>query len=265
MHHFTLFFRTFAYVQSGMEILISYLLLRRRLYREVPWFTIYIVFQILSNIAVYRIYESGDALAYFYIGYAFEGISVTIAFMVILETFRISFPPAQAIRKFAVTILIVAVILSITIALVFLPYGAKASGPEARFVTLTERSLRMIQLSLLVTMFGLSSYLSLRWRHYVFGIALGYGLYAALNLACQTYVGYIGGHNVALKTSIIDSSGYCCALAIWLIYLLQPEATRPTLPPSAHHDLQKWSDALSVFKKSGRRDKQTVRRTVVSA
>ena len=44
------------------------------------------------------------------------------------------------------------------------------------------RSLRVIQVGLLLLLFSLASSLGLTWRSYAFGIAFGYGTYAIVDL-----------------------------------------------------------------------------------
>jgi hypothetical protein len=168
------------YVPIALEIPIAYILFRRRLYRETAWFTIYIVYQLMSTIFLYPVYESGDRYAYFYLSWMHEAISVTLGFMVILESFRISVTQYQTIRRLGVNLLIIAAFVSIVIAVILVPHHARIANALVNFIEVTERGLRIIQLTLLMAMFALSSYLALSWRNYVFGIALGYGLYAAV-------------------------------------------------------------------------------------
>jgi hypothetical protein len=250
--------RFLFYLPVALELVIAWLLLKRRLHREVTWFFIYIVFQIVGTCLLYPLYEARNVIGYFFGMWVFEGISVTMAFMVILETFRLSVAQYKSVRRIGTRLLVLAALLSIVVALVLTPYGAQASTAMMKFILVTERSLRIIQLVILVTMFAFSSYLALSWKHYVFGIALGYGLYAAANLACYTYLAYVGvaanakGSTIGANVSLLDSASFSCAVAIWLIYLLQREPKGPGLPPTANQDLQEWSEALSDLDKAAR-------------
>jgi hypothetical protein len=216
-----------------------------------PWFTIYISHQIISTVILYRLYGLRDPVTYFFVAWGFEGLTITLGFMVILDTFRTSFAQYESIRRLGTRLFILAAVLSVVVALILLPYGTNTSATMMKFLWLSERSLRIIQLSLLVTMFALSSYLALSWRHHIFGIALGYGLYASVNLACYAALAYLG-MKAGPKMSLLDSGAYCCAVAIWLTYLLQREPKGPGLPATVSQDLSEWSEALSDLKKTAR-------------
>src|SRR5690242_1018239 len=110
--------RFLFYLPIALELVIAYLLIRRRLYREVTWFFIYIIFQIFGTSLTYQLYESGDRVGFFYGIWAFEGISVTLAFMVIIEIFRISVVRYESIRRIGLRLIALAAFASIIVALV---------------------------------------------------------------------------------------------------------------------------------------------------
>ncbi len=58
-------------------------------------------------------------------------------------------------------------------------------GPMWRFewIILTERSARFLQVCLLIVAIALMSRLGLTWQNYSVGIAAGFGVFAALDLA----------------------------------------------------------------------------------
>jgi hypothetical protein len=59
--------------------------------------------------------------------------------------------------------------------------GADTNRLVAMFF-LSERSLRAVQLGLIVFLLALSNAFGMSWRGYAFGIALGYGVYAGVDL-----------------------------------------------------------------------------------
>jgi hypothetical protein len=243
--------RILFYVPWAIEVVIGCVLVRRRLYRQLTWFTIYIGHHVFGTLIIYPIYESGDKVLYFYSRWSSDGISLTLAFMVILEIFRISLAEYPTVRRIGIRLLVIAALLSIVVALLLLPQGAKSATAMMKFIFVTERSLRIIQIALLVAMFAFSSYLALSWKNYVFGIALGYGLYAAANLAISAYGAYMGP-GVAYRCSLLDSAAWSCGAAIWLVYLLQPEPKSPGLPPpSTKQDLEDWRNALTDLNRAG--------------
>jgi len=92
-------------------------------------------------------------------------------------------------------------------------------------------------------LFIFASSLGLTWRHYVFGIALGFGIYAIVDLAslaARTQLGLIS----ADVASVVRSVAFNCAVLIWVIYTLQPNPAESQIPEIPRHDLEKWDRAL---------------------
>jgi hypothetical protein len=238
--------RLLFYVPTGMEVAIAYLLFHRRFYREVIWFSVYILFQIASSAVMYVLYEHGDPYLYFYSRWIAEGISVTLAFMVILEIFRISVDGYESIRRIGIRLLIGAAVVSVILGLSLMHQGVAARVSMVNFELEIENCLRIIQIGLLLTLFAFTSYLALNWSHYVLGIAVGYGLYAAANLAIHVSVLYVG--KAYYYFSLLDAGAFSCTVIIWLAYLWRSKSgTPPDLPPSSRDDLRSWDEALSVL------------------
>jgi hypothetical protein len=235
-----------------LATLIAVTLVRRRLLKEVPFFSAYIFGQVIMTSALYLIYNSGNQLAYFYGTWVQTGICVTLAFLVIPEVFRKTLDDYKSVRRASVQYLIFVGLLLTVISILILPYGTRPNlfiDTFSHTVLAAERSVRILQIGTVVAFFAFSSYLALSWKHYLFGIVLGYGLYATANLSCKAYVAYMGP-SVSYMTSLVESAAYSCALLVWLIYLLKPDPPHRGLPPSAtaKDDLEQWSDALAKLK-----------------
>jgi hypothetical protein len=106
----------------------------------------------------------------------------------------------------------------------------------------------MLQIGLLLALFAFSRYLGLSWRSYAFGIALGLGLFATVNLgtsAIRSQVEPIAPNLSTDVLSLVTEIGYACCLLVWIAYLMAPEqrphASVETLPD---HDLEAWNQEL---------------------
>src|SRR5689334_1798687 len=71
-----------------LEWVTALLIFRRRLAREIPWFTIYLILDSTSNVIGFGFYQHGDRWLFFVQSWALNLIVWTIAFMVIAETGR---------------------------------------------------------------------------------------------------------------------------------------------------------------------------------
>ncbi len=251
--------RALNLITLSLQVCVALALLRQRLYRTVPWFTIYIGYLIAFTYILHRVYNSGDKAAYFYGYWAGNAVTLILAFMVILEVFRNAMVGYESVRKLGVVVLVTMACVTLLIAIMTSAHGSDWGNSTfsqvfMRLVQVTQRGVRMIQLGLLVGLFAFSSYFALSWRNHVFGIALGYGLYASVNLCAVAVVGFVGPKRLGLAypITIIDGLAFICTLLLWLTYLLRPDrgSLYQTVPPStAKPDLKHWEEALTDLMK----------------
>jgi hypothetical protein len=85
-------------------------------------------------------------------------------------------------------------------------------------------------------------------KQYQFGILVGYGFYAAANLAVASLNAEMGAI-VGYRTFFIDAITFICMFLIWISYLIKDEPSAPARRPSVGpDDLDRWNDALSTLK-----------------
>ena len=111
------------------------------------------------------------------------------------------------------------------------------------WIILTERSARFLQVCLLIVAIALMSRLGLSWHNYSVGIAAGFGVYAALDLALLELRAHL--HAVTDNAFVLlRSAAYNLGVAIWAFYFLRPQGGKPVggLPGT---DLANWNNALT--------------------
>ena len=126
------------------------------------------------------------------------------------------------------------------------------SGAETyRFVqviNLSQLGLRAVQVGLLVLLFATARALGLSWRTYSFGIALGYGTYAIVDLILSAIrVEY--GLPVLRMVSLVGPLAYIVAIAIWSSYILQPQTIAQPVRVIPYNDIAKWNEKLEEILK----------------
>jgi hypothetical protein len=106
-----------------------------------------------------------------------------------------------------------------------------------------DRSVDFTKLALLFLLFGVHRFLGLNWRHYLFGIALGFSVSSSVDLLAQA-VRLQLGMSWARMFSYVDPMSYNIGLCIWVYYVLSKESKVrvSAVPYSAH--LTKWNAAL---------------------
>jgi hypothetical protein len=144
-----------------------------------PAFTAYTVFEVMTEaVLLAELFSTVSSLNYAYTYYSLQFIAVGLAFGVIYEVFTIVLEPYDALNRMWRMLFLAAAVVLVTVSLLWVIYG---SGPQSDRLTqsmnLLLRSLRVVQVGLLLLLFTLSGSLGLTWRSYSFGIALGYHLH----------------------------------------------------------------------------------------
>jgi hypothetical protein len=222
----------------------------RRLRSYAPIFFAYVVFSFSSTAVLYGLLHFGNPYWFWYGTWFNAGASLLLEFIIVAEIFNRLFAPYEGIRRFAKIVLLWALsVLTIIGALTALLYHeVQYSVPIFAIFWVLERSLRAMQLGLILVLFALSKYLHLRWKNLSFGITLGFGLYAVIDLAgnlARAYYGkLIGGSVYAL-----EGASYWITVIIWIFYVLQPDVVRISNISLTSPELERWDRALSQLLK----------------
>jgi hypothetical protein len=222
---------------------ILYLLVRRRLYRTFPIFFLYTASEILQFAVLFGIPNFGDQYERLYAGGM--AVSSALRFGVIYELFSQLFADYPALtgtgkmlfRGVTVFLLLAGVGLAI-----FMP-GKIVSF--LMFATNTlDRTVSLLQCGLLLFVFIFSRYFGLSLRSHAFGIALGLGIYASIQMATSAVLLAVGKTSSRLPNFVTMGAYHCCVL-IWVYYLMAPEQKprhhSKTLPKG---DLEIWNQEL---------------------
>lgn len=222
-------------------------LLRQSLYRQFPAFLAYAAFEVIQTIVMLPVILSsittGSHYAYTYsIALA---VSTSLRFGVIHEIFAHIFRNYSAIRYFGKPLFRWATVGTLLAALLLAVYtGGNDLDRLMLVVRLLDRTASILQCGLLVGLFLFASYLGLSWRNHVFGIALGLGIFASVELAASAIRSHTGFEYNALLNYVTMATYHVCVL-IWLFYLWVPERSPQyavkTLP---EHDLETWNNEL---------------------
>jgi hypothetical protein len=81
-----------------------------------------------------------------------------------------------------------------------------------------DRSVRVMQCGLCFLLLILCRFLRNCRRQHVFGIALGFGIFASIELVLVSIVMYFGDSSVAI-ISLVKSAAYNAVTLLWIVYL----------------------------------------------
>jgi hypothetical protein len=228
----------------SLQLVIVVTMIRRRLFLNARFFFIYIVWQTFSVACMYVAMHKLPPPYSFYIGWTNNGIDIILGMAILIEIFNRIFAPFEGIRSVARTFFIGATVLASCTSAVFLLFRhVEYTVPVLTIFMVAERSLRILQLGLILSLFAITRYLHLRWKNYLFGIALGFGFYAVAALAVLV-VRMTYGQPVMAWSNLLEGTGYCVAVLIWATYVLQPEASGLPIVSLPSPQLELWDATL---------------------
>jgi len=114
--------------------------------------------------------------------------------------------------------------------------SSEASGDRAVAVVFAfDRSVRLMQVGLFLVLILLCRFLKNYSRQQVFGIALGFGVFASVELILVSFVMLYGNGQPAI-ISLLKSTAYNAVTLVWIGYLKQQPQLVPKLEavPNAH-------------------------------
>lgn len=227
----------------GLMTLIAISMWRRQLHRQFPYFFNYVVFQVISFAVEFPLNLRNEP-SFYWVSWITTALSVVLSFAVLLEIFRDAFRPYEALRDLstilfrwcALVVLLVAGMWAVT---TWNPTNADNVTSAMYVVT---RCVRMMQCGLVFFMLLFSEYLGISRRNVVFGISIGFGFFAAVNMLVMTALNH---HTVVthLALKAINSMAYVTSMVVWLGYTALPTTARMEARATAGAS-HKWDTAL---------------------
>jgi hypothetical protein len=224
-----------------LQTAIAITMLRRGQHRAFKFFFAYIVAQILTFAVVFPTYRYNYS-ACFYASWLSTAISVALGFKVIHEAFLDVFRPFHTLRDLGTVLFKWAGLVMLLVAgLVSVSTNSSDTAPWVQAILTAQRCVRIIQVGMVLFLLFFARYLGVSRRQHSFGIALGFGAFALVELA--VIASWVGEHLGYVSISVVNMAAYNCTLLIWLGYTLAKsparEATSTLLRP------QRWEQSLA--------------------
>jgi hypothetical protein len=230
-----------------LQIVISVVMIRRRLLHEFPVFFTYTVFEAFQGVTLFILDHAASISARQYWEAYWISLLVTIGlrFALIYEICSHVFRQYPALEQLVRVLYRWVAVLLILVAVVVSAY----TGVNDRFRSLTgvhvvSRAASLIQVGLLVFLFLFSAYFKLSWRSYVYGIALGLGIFSSVDLATSALRASLGPQPGNYVFDFITMTTYHCCVVLWLVYLLAPESSRRIAQELPADNLEQWNSEL---------------------
>jgi hypothetical protein len=238
----TLSLRVLSVAGIICQATLAFVLLWKKVWKSFPLFSWYFGTGSLATIMMYAFQHS--RAAYFYLYWTVEALGIGLGFAVVYEIFSNLFGNHNALHRLASVIFKCVLGLLLCIGIVVLirhsPFGFRAVTSA---VVIVEESARIIEIGMLMCLFLLSSAFGLHWRQQVFGIALGLGIFVAVELIRVTIWGQAGkeAHDAL---NVIRILSFDTSLLIWIGYLAAPERAAKEVELPQRSQLEQWNQAV---------------------
>ncbi|HEX6501744.1 MAG TPA: hypothetical protein VF011_00760 [Terriglobales bacterium] len=232
-----------------LESVVIAAMIWRKAYLEFKWFFCYMVWQVLQIAILYPCRSSQTA--YFYAYCITSPVSLGLGFGVIHEIFMDVFRPFHTLRDLGSVLFKWAGLVMLLVAMIVSASGqAIHREPLVDATIILQRSTRVVQCGLILFLLLFSKYLGISWRQRSFGIALGFGIYATLELSVVAL--RLGAHISEDVLNLITMSAYVGAIGIWITYSLMKVTSRESAVTLLRP--QRWEQSLSDLHSTAKHD-----------
>lgn len=235
------------YFAIGMMSVVVIAMAARGLFSEFPAFGCFAVYEVIGNLVTHwtKVNYDPKVFQYFFfvywIGWFLEAVLIIVS---IQEIFRVVLRPYCGFRHFAPKFYWIGVFLFSAVSLWM---HLATPRPEVAAITTSlismQRSISFVQISLLFLLFLFCKLFGLRWRHYVFGIALGFALAASVETIASSFRVEVGWGATNLYI-LLAPLAFDIGALVWTIFAITSEAKEPATAPTLSPQLARWNAAL---------------------
>jgi hypothetical protein len=224
-----------------LQSVVVVALWRRGLHKKFPVFFIYAVSQIAIFAATFSVWRAGNYAWFFWVYWVGAAINAGLGFRVIHEIFLDVFRPYQQLKDLGTVIFKWAFVVMLLVSVVVAFSESFHRDPMVQAVTTLQRSVRLVQVGLILFLLLFSRFLGVSRRQFSFGIALGFGFFAGteLLLLALTFGGFLTKEGFNLTNMV----AYNFSICIWVGYsLARSEARQGAANPL---QTQRWERGLA--------------------
>lgn len=225
-----------------LQLGIAALMVRYGLHRKFKFFFGYVLTQLVTFAVIFPALWHNYSAA-FYIYWACDALSVAFGFAVIHEVFVDVFRLFHTLRDLGTVLFKWAGLVMLLVAgVVSVSTDSSEIAPWMQAIITSQRCVRIIQVGMVLFLLFFAQYVGISRRQHSFGIALGFGSFAVIELVLiSSFVGKHLGDPTTIN--ILNMAAYNGSLLVWLGYfaLRSParDASLSLLQP------QRWEQSLT--------------------
>jgi len=236
------------FTQPMLQSATAAVMYKRKLYRKFPVFFAYLILQVPFFVIIFAGYTWGSYREYFYGYWSCAIISLAIGFKVIHEIFLDVFRPYHALKDLGSVLFKWAALVMVLVAIVVAASSSVSSdGPMVEAVITAQRCVRVIQVGLVLLLLVFSKYVGISWRQFSFGVSLGFGAFALVELlVVALHASDRVPQDVGDLTNIIM---YNISVLVWLAYSVMKSPAREAV--NTLLTSQRWDHSLGDIQHPG--------------
>lgn len=232
--------------QPVLQSAVAVVLWRRKERKQFPVFFAYLLSQILIfavTFPLWRMARVNESLYgwFFWLYWLGAAVSAVLGFKVIHEIFLDVFRPYPTLKDLGTVLFKWAGVVMLMVSVVVAFSNSSQQDPFVNAVTTLQRSVRLVQCGLILFLLLFSRFLGVSRRQHSFGLALGFGVFASVELALLVLAP--GGLLQRESVNLINTATYNLSILIWLGYALAHAAVRETAVN--HLQTQRWEQSLA--------------------
>ncbi|MGC2197403.1 MAG: hypothetical protein WA628_22200 [Terriglobales bacterium] len=231
----------------ALQVVLAIMMIHRKLAKTFPAFFTYTIFEIVQFLILFTIDKSPlfTADQYSMASLAGGAISIALRFAVVHEIFSTVFRSYPALQAFGTVLFRWATALLMIVAVILVGYTSGNEMDRYRIAyVVIDRAVSIVQCGLLVLLLLLARFLRFPWTSFVFGIALGLGLFASMELGLSALQAQYGLYVAWGILPSVTMAIYHCCVVFWVVSLLLPERQPGRMNEASGYELEHWNDAL---------------------
>jgi hypothetical protein len=210
--------------QPVLQGLGAAILWRRKLHKQFPVFFWFLLAQVANFALIFPAWCIGNYRLYFGLFWLADAVNAVLGFKVIHEIFLDVFRPYHTLKDLGTLLFRWAGVVMLLVSVVVAFSNSFDQSPMVHAVATLQRSVRIVQLGLILFLVLFSRFLGVSRKQISFGISLGFGLFAGVELMLMALNS--GGFVNLGNLNLINMSVYNVAIFVWLGYALSPKAVR---------------------------------------
>jgi hypothetical protein len=230
-------------LQPAIYSLAAVILWRRKLHKQFSAFFYFLVAQDVNFAILFPVLLAGKGAMYFWLFWVGEAVNAVLGFKVIHEVFLDVFRPYHTLKDLGTLLFKWAGVVMLLISVVIAFSSSSNSndrGALVNAITTLEASVRIVQVGLILFLLLFSRFLGVSRKQISFGISLGFGLFAGVELMLMALNS--GGLIKQGPLNRINMVTYLVAALVWVAYSFSPIAVREA---GNRLQTQRWEQSLA--------------------